>query len=133
MTYNKILSMCAALALTAGGLFAMTPAAVARERPVVVIAPASDLPTRRVSYADLNLASLAGEKTLLTRVSRAVKWVCMESVGPSPLYYAEQGCRSYAWRGARPQIDRAMQRHREIASTGTSLIAVAAISIAAPR
>lgn len=131
MSYSKILSMCAALAVTAGGLSVMIPLAEAKERPVVVVAPA-DVITRRVSYADLNLASRSGEKLLNRRVGSAVRSVCNEAVGNSD-FYGELRCQSVAWHGARPQIRRAVQRALDIAATGSSPIAVVAITLAIPK
>ena len=133
MTYGKIFAMCAAMTVTAGGLFAMTPPASAAESTLVVTAPDEALPTRRVSYADLNLASRVGEKTLHRRVGKAVTSVCDEAVGPSANYYVEMSCRSFAWNGARPQMNLAVKRAQEISLNGISLIAVTAIHIAAPQ
>lgn len=133
MNYGKLISMCAAVALTAGGLIALAPAASGKDRPVVVRAPDDPAPTRRISYADLNLASLAGEATLNRRVRGAVSSVCNEAVGPSPILFSEQACRKFAWSGARPQIASAVQRARDIASTGFSPIATTAITIVTPK
>ena len=132
MTYSKILSMCAAVAVTAAGLIAMTPAASAQERPVVVVAP-TDIPTRRVSYVDLNLATSSGEKMLNHRVGNAVRSVCKESTGNTLDLYGTIACRDFAWDGARPQMKRAVRRAQEIAATGSSSIAVAAIVLAAHK
>lgn len=131
MQWGKSLSMVAAVALTGTGLLAMTPAdAKARNNPVTIYGHRSDTdaPTRRVSYADLNLATLAGEKTLNKRVGGAVKQVCAEAV-PSGNFNEEFLCSSFAWSGARPQITRAVMRAREIASTGTSSIMPVAITL----
>ena len=133
MNYGKLLSMCAAVALTAGGLVVLSPPALGKEKPVVVVAPVDQAPTRRISYADLDLASLAGETTLNRRVRGAVSSVCNEAVGPSPVLYAEQACRKFAWSGARPQIADAVQRARDIASRGFSPIAATSITIVTPK
>ncbi len=136
MFLTKSLSATAALAMTTAGLvlFISAPAAGGQGRPAVVTAPIQDdLPTRRVSYADLNLASLAGERTLVRRVKVAVRTVCQEANGFEPLNLERIGCRKFAWNGAAPQIDRAVERAREIASTGKSSIALAAIQIRVPR
>ena len=132
MIYGKLLSMCAAVALTAGGLLVMAPSASGREEPVVVEGPSDRLPTTRVSYADLNLATMAGEKTLNHRVAGAVSTVCEEASLASDIY-AEPACRRFAWTGARPQIAQAVQRAHDIALTGSSTIAATAITIAVPR
>ncbi|MDP9421652.1 MAG: UrcA family protein [Pseudomonadota bacterium] len=111
---------------------AMAPAASAKERPVVVVAPA-DIPTRRVGYADLNLATSTGEKTLNHRVAGAVRSVCKEAVGNAFDFYGMIECRDFAWDGARPQMKRAVRRAQDIAATGSSSIAVAAIVLAAHK
>lgn len=128
MLNEKTLSLLAACAVTVGGLAIAAPA-VSQSRPVVVTAPADDTPTRRVSYRDLNLATMHGEKTLFKRVGYAVNGVCIESVGNAGLFYEEMSCRKEAWGGARPQIARALQRARDIAQFGHSSIPAVAISI----
>jgi UrcA family protein len=85
-----------------------------------------------VSYADLNLASMKGQTTLNRRVDYAVDSVCAEST-ISVDYYDMHNCKNFAWSGAQPQIDRAIQRAREIASTGSSSIAAAAIVLTFPK
>lgn len=135
MSIIKIVPLCAAIAITTGGVVLLGSPAHGKQRPVVVTAPAlpdDDYPTRRVSYADLNLATMAGEKRLHRRVSGAVRVVCFESV-PSGTVYEVDSCRRYAWRGAQPQIDRAVMRAREIASTGKSSIAATAITLTFPK
>ena len=67
MNYAKALAMCGATLIASVGLG--TVAAPVHARPlgkVTVIAPPRDVYTRTVSYADLNLASLSGEKMLGT-------------------------------------------------------------------
>ena len=115
----------AALAIGASAL--LTVPVDARTAPVVVTA---DLPTRHVSYADLNLARDEGVRTLEGRVRGAVKNVCSDiGVKPFDLVYGE--CFRAAWDGARPQISLAIQRATEIATTGHSALPVAAITIVA--
>jgi UrcA family protein len=131
MFNEKTLSLLAACAVTAGGLAIAAPA-VGKERPVVVTAPSEDIPTRYVSYRDLNLATPLGEKALFNRVGYAVKDVCIESTGRDAHFYIEMGCRKFAWSGARPQISQAVQRARELAQFGTSSSPAVAIAIAVP-
>ena len=130
MTTIKLVPLCTAVAFTVAGIASLSPVAEARQRPVVITAPELDpeLPTRRVTYADLNLASVSGERTLMRRVSGAVREVCYEAV-PDGKSFDVTGCRKVAWDGANPQIDRALQRAREIAATGRSSIAAAAITL----
>ena len=102
------------------------------DRPVVVIAEPEQMPpTRRVGYADLNLATQIGERTLVRRVRTAVKDVCEEEVGPSPLFYYEYSCRVLTWKDTRPQVDQAIARARGMAAAGSPPIAAAAIVVKA--
>jgi UrcA family protein len=136
MDYHKVASMCVATAITAGGLLIFSPQASARQ-PIIVTAPSADLVVRHVSYADLNLASERGEKVLNRRVGSAVTSLCIEAVGPDThslgSTIANMRCASGAWDGARPQIARAVERARQIAATGSSSIAAAAIVITIPE
>jgi UrcA family protein len=127
MDHIKLLSACAAVAITAGS-FALVSPAFAKDRPVVVVAN-PDVVTRHISYADLNLASSPGEVTLNQRVGGAIRSLCFESTGGSELLGVGHLCRNSAWSEARPQITQAVHRARDIASTGTSTIAAAAITI----
>lgn len=133
MIYGKLMSICAAIAITGGTLVMLAPPAAAKGKPIVVEAAPEDVLTERVSFADLNLASVEGRQTLNRRVGSAVKSVCIDSIGDTSNVYAGHACRNYAWAGARPQIDRAVQRAREIAAVGFSSIPVTAIRIAAPE
>ena len=74
----KSLAFAAALSTLAGA------AAHAQSIGLTGIAVSVDRVTQSqsVSYADLNLASAAGMKTLTTRINSAAKTVC----GPSPEY-----------------------------------------------
>jgi UrcA family protein len=134
MTYGKILSLSAAAGITAAGLFLVAPPASGKERPVVVTAPA-DILVRRISFADLNLASAAGERTLNRRVGEAVADLCLEATSGGLGIFTPfmMKCEKRAWSQARPQIGRAVQRAHDIASTGSSPIAAVAITIAIPE
>lgn len=138
MTYAKLISMCAALGLTAGAFALTAPPAFGKSAPVVVTAPApSDMVRRHISYADLNLASPAGERTLNRRVAGAVSGLCLEATGGADGSFTMgieiRRCTNSAWEQARPQISQAVQRANEIASTGTSTFAATAITIAIPE
>jgi UrcA family protein len=100
--------------------------------PLIVTAPqrASDVPSRHVSYADLNLFNHAGLRTLDLRIDAAIDGVCSDSGWQA----SEKGfadCRYNAWTGARPQVATAIQRAMEIATTGQSALPVVAIAIVA--
>ena len=130
MKHAKLLSMCAAVAAVTG----VSPAF--GKAPIVVAAPA-EIVTRHISYADLNLASPAGERTLNYRVSSAVNGLCDDATGGNDGSFvfkvAMKRCSSSGWSQAQPQIDRAVQRARELAATGTTSLAAAAITISLPK
>lgn len=132
MTYSNILSFTGAVAITLGGLFLVAPPASSKA-PILVAAPA-DVVVRHISYADLNLASAPGERTLNRRVGGAVRDLCLEATGGNDgsfsFRYTMHKCNKRAWSDARPQIKRAVQRAQDIAATGTSPIAAVAITIA---
>jgi UrcA family protein len=129
-----ILSSFTATAL-AGGLFLPT-SATAKDSAVLVTAP-TELVVRHVAYADLDLALPTGVTALNERVNFAVGDVCTEAnLGDSGSFAFKAGmmrCSNHAWNDARPQIARAVQRAEDIASTGSSQIAAAAITISVGR
>jgi UrcA family protein len=126
---EKFTSLLAACAVTFV-VFAATTPAVAQTRPIVVTGIESDIPVRYVSYRDLNLVQAADERTLVKRVRFAATDVCTDSVSNlATPGYEFIACKSLAWRGAQPQIERAVLRARQIATNGWSAIAPVAISI----
>ena len=129
MNYAKGIAMCGAIFVASAGVATVAAPAEAKKRPVVVTGPSTDTVTRKVSYRDLNLASLPDQKILHKRVRGAVSGVCYEANGPSPEIFIQMACRDNAWRGARPQIANAVLRAQQIATTGQSLIAVSAITL----
>lgn len=136
MNYTKALIMCAAVGITATGLMALAPPAFGKSGPVYVIGR-EDVITRHVSYADLNLASAAGEKTLVRRVGTAVNDLCLDATGgndgSTTFKFSMVRCSGQAWNEARPQIARAVRRAQEIALTGGSNIAATALTISLPQ
>jgi len=135
VNYTKALIMCAAVGITATGLMALAPPAYGRSGPVYVVGR-EDVVSRHISYADLNLASVAGERTLNRRVGTAVNGLCLDVTGgndgSTTFKYSMARCNGHAWSGARPQIAAAIQRAREIASTGSSTISATALTISLP-
>jgi UrcA family protein len=127
--------MCVSTSLAAAFAVALTfgasGSASAKDVTVVSSSPEDSL-SERVSYADLDLASTAGVKVLASRVRLAVRHVCAP-VAERTTYVQFNDCRSFAWGGARPQMDRAIERATQLASTGTTSIAPVAILIAAPQ
>jgi UrcA family protein len=116
-------------------LLAGTAAAVAQppgEKPhsgVVVVA--DDVPTRHVSFADLDLSTAGGERTLVRRVKLAVSKVCDQAVGPLPIIYAKQECWKSTWTESQPKLNAAIERSRKFAANGS--VATATITIVAAR
>jgi UrcA family protein len=125
---ETIIRMSVASGITMALLVGVASAALAK--PVTVIGERlhEDQLSERVSYADLNLASAEGVKTLTWRVSGAVQRVCAPLQGGANLAHLQ--CRSFAMNGAKPQIELAITRAQEIAANGTSSIAPVAIVIA---
>lgn len=68
--------------ITAAALFASSTLAA---QPVVVRANPENLPTIRVSFADLNLASVSGQTRLKNRIGQAAAEVCEYNHTPMPL------------------------------------------------
>ena len=98
-------TVCAVTAAVALGVF-----------PLVAQA-ADDLPSVRVSFADLDLNKAAGRTTLERRIDTAVRRLC----GPSPVnvvaMQSYRGCRRAAWSGARVQLA-AIYDHQRYAAGG---------------
>jgi len=138
LRHYKALSLCAAVALTTLSLLAVTPAEAKSEPVVITGQRIADLPTRRVSFADLNLADAADQATLERRVGYAVKHVCQERGQNAEKTLASftryVGCRNFAWSGARPQLAAAVDRARALALNGSGSVAVGslAITVSAP-
>ena len=127
-------STAAVLSGVAASLLIATAASAAQpEKPVVVYGePQENVRSERVTYADVDLATATGERTLVRRVSGAVKRVCLYEPGlAEAMDRGYRVCADGAWDGARPQIAQAVTRAKEIAMTGKSSIAATAIRIAA--
>ena len=126
---DKFTSLFAACATTLM-IFAAGSPANAEDQPITVVAQEADIPVRYVSYRDLNLAATTDEQRLVHRVRYAVNKVCETSVPTGTrINFAFTSCRTQSWNGARPQIDRAVTRAREIAANGFSAIAPVSIRI----
>lgn len=129
----KALTLCTTLAASVVAMG--SSAAAAKSGPIFVQAQPEDMITRHVSYADLDLARPSGAHALMTRVGSAVNGLCDQvaaSRNVSILTSVAAGrCSRASWDQARPQIDVALQRAREIAMTGHSSIAATALVISA--
>ena len=133
MFHPKLLTMCASAVLTAGSFFFTAPPAQAAESPVYINSD-REVMVRRINFGDLNLSRVEGQWTLNRRVHWAVRWMCSDAVGgfdaDISTHGEEQACVSRASEQARPQIAAAVQRAREIAINGSSMIAATAIVLA---
>jgi UrcA family protein len=134
MNYAKALIACAATGISATALFVLAQPAFGE--PVYVVGR-DDVITTRVSYADLNLAADAGQRTLNNRVDSAINNLCLEATGgnngSTDFKFAMAHCTSQALRDARPQIAQAVQRAHEIAQSGGSSIVATALTISLPK
>lgn len=126
---ETLLKASLASGITLALLVGVASAALAKDVTVVRDRPGEEIPTQRVFFGDLNLASTAGERTLNGRVRGAVQQVCVDHQDTHPYI----NCESFAWSDAKPQISRAIARAREMAATGTTSIAPVAIVIATPK
>ena len=126
MVNLKIAAITALATLTVA--FAAAPVCA---EPVTVTAtrPNADVPVRIVSFRDLNLASAEGERTLTGRVRGATKGVCFDG-GYTLSDHGYDQCVHQAWNSASPQMTAAVQRARDIAMTGHSIIPLSATAIA---
>lgn len=109
---------------------AAVPASAAGPKSVVVTGTSDELVTRQVRYRDLDITSAQGERELIERVHFAVNSVCHEAVGGRVGYLRQtMSCQARSWSSAQPQIERAVERARDIAANGWSAIAPVAITI----
>jgi UrcA family protein len=120
-----------ATAMALGLLVAFSSPAAAKDVTVRGQLPDQDQLTEIVNYSDLYLASDAGVNRLNLRVRNAVNRVCAP-LDQRHTFYAFNDCREVARSGAQPQVDLAIARARQLASTGVSAIAPVAIVISAP-
>ena len=86
-----------------------------------------DQVTRVVRFNDLNLATADGEKRLARRVSGAVSYVCAGAAN----FTVAASCHSYAWNGARPQMQLALAQART--DPALAVATLTSITISAPR
>jgi UrcA family protein len=124
MKLGQFLAFGAAVAVTTGGV--VTLASPASAAPVVV--HATEIPTRMVSYADLDLTAAAGQKQLKRRVGTAVYDVCEGSESYAN-FQSDGFCRTAAWDRAKPQIARAIERAHLLAANGIKDTSAQAIAI----
>ena len=129
-TYAGFISIVGAASLALAGLVLSTPAVANGALMGAVAEPNSS--NRHISYADLNLATAAGEAALNRRVGDAVEGLCQDVSSGEGSYWSDVAtarCRASAWDQATPQIGRALHRARDIAGTDAPGFATAVITI----
>jgi len=119
---QKTLTVIAAL--LSGMTLCYAATASAQEAPVFVYGEAPNVRAERVAFADLNLASAAGQARLHNRVDGAIERVCDIDLGRDGLqdrgYYQ---CADGARDAAAPQIAEAIATGKT--SLGAALLVVA--------
>jgi UrcA family protein len=95
---NRSLVIIGATIASLAGLAAASPA-MANVSQVRIV---SDVPQTNVSYADLDLQSTNGQKTLAHRINVAADVVCLPSADQGRIAYEQ--CRSNAKKGAKLQL-----------------------------
>jgi UrcA family protein len=83
----------------------------------------------RVSFADLDLTSLPGQKMLVQRVKGAVRVACKDVLVQPADPLTDAHCRAATWSNTRPQVNRAIAKSHQLASLGHTRVALAAISV----
>jgi UrcA family protein len=108
-------------------IVALAVSAPAYTQPPITVV--GDMPTARISAADLNLHSASGQARLQARIRTAAQTLCMDpAVRDVARYIAGRTCLSHALASARPQVDRLVRL------SGTSAdIAAATIIVRADR
>ena len=122
MQGRRTLTVIAAL-LSGMTLCYAAPAAAQEPQTVAVYGEVERAATERVAFADLNLASLTGQKRLQHRVGGAIERVCQIDLGRDGLqdrgYYS---CADAAWGTASPQIAEAISTGKT--SLGAAIVVV---------
>ena len=121
----------AVLSGVAASLFIASSASATE--PVVVYGAPAETETIEVRFDDLDLARSRHEQRLNRRVAAAVRKVCDNGNGPGVRSLDYLRCADGAWDDAAPQIAMAVDRARQLASTGRSTLAANAITIRAER
>lgn len=110
-------------ALLSGMTICYAAPAQAQEPPLVVYGESFAGNVERVKFADLNLASAAGQQRLHNRVNGAIERVCEIDLGRDGLqdrgYYS---CAGAAWNSAAPQIAEAVATGKT--SLGAAILVV---------
>ena len=123
---RSCLPLAAALAMTT-----IASPVDGRSARSITVAGNLQVVTRYATYTDLDLGSTVDRRILHGRVDFAVNEACSAAIGPRDRVDFWE-CTANAWRGARPQIERAV-KHAGEASTGIDSVAAVAIIVDARR
>lgn len=135
MKHDHFWMMCASAGATATILGGAATAALAQQSPMTTIVGERAIEEGRsvkVAYSDLNLTAAHDEQILLRRVKGAARFVCQPN-DDELVNRPFSTCVAYAREGARPQVDLAVRRAREIAYNRTSSIPLVAIAVVGVR
>ena len=118
------------IVIAAASLLVIASPAFAGDFTVNGRSPSEDVPVVRVGFADLNLRSQAGQKSLHYRIRAAVRSMCEEpgTCDEGSMMDATH-CSTLAWQSASAQIDRAVD---VAANPNKGKLAMSSISIATP-
>lgn len=122
MSARSIPAKCAIVALAlAAPVFGAASVAVAQNGGYTIYGQRPGTKLQLVPYRDLNLLYPAHQAVLNQRVGHAVRHVCSFDDGYIPIMDNDyRVCRNDAWRGARPQVSRAITRAHYLARNGRS-------------
>ena len=113
---RQMISGASSAAMFTAVLLAVSAPGVHAE-PLTVTSRPGPSATRTVSYADLNLASTAGQQTLNRRIAGAVRSVCSNPMaGQLSERSADRRCAAEARKKAEPQAAAAIRAHTRAAS-----------------
>lgn len=115
MTKAFILAIATACVATSAGA----------QPPLVVTADAIPPPTARVSFADLNLDSAAGQERLVRRIHSAASSMCIEA-GKQPLetITAQRSCFKTAVSDGIDQMQRVLAARKSGASLASTALTI---------
>ncbi len=123
MQGRKAPTVIAALLAGIAAISAIGSPAAAQNAQFTVYGEAINVPTERVAFADLDLASARGQASLQHRVDGAIERVCDIDLGRDGLqdrgYYS---CADKAWGAAAPQIAEAVATGRT--ALGAAIVVV---------
>lgn len=131
MSYKQLTSKAAMACLLVAGFTGSSANAQVGEiigkKPIEVTADPAEVPTARVLFGDLDLASAAGRDRLRWRIRSAVRQVCPQH-GRAPLaeVLAARACRTAALEEAQVKMERIFHTQSAGAASDKGTLLVAA-------